>query len=82
MRKKMKKKIYNLTRLSFIMTLSAAALFVTGGKSPTLEKTAAEINREKAAEVLVSGTGANSAQWKNYAASNPMFFIEIEAGNL
>ena len=82
MQENMKNAIYDLMRLSFILTLSAAALFVTGGKNPTLEKTAAEINRTKAAEALVYGTGANSAQWKKYAASNPMFFIEIEAGNL
>ena len=82
MRETMKTKTYKWLRMSFAAALAAAALFVSGGKHPSLEKTAEEKNRIQAAEQLVCGSVSDAAQWKTCASINPMFFIEIEAGNL
>ena len=78
----MKTKTYKWMRMTFAAALAAAALFVSGGKHPSLEKTAEEKNRIHAAEQLVCGSTTDAAQWKICASINPMFFIEIEAGNL
>ena len=78
----MKKTVCKLLRLTFVLSLTTAALFVSGGKNPSACITVAEKNRIKAAEAIVDGVSGNSDQWKTYAAVKPMLFIEIEAGNL
>ena len=82
MRENMKKTAYKLLRLTFVMTLAAAALFVSGGKTPSLEKTTAEKNRIQTAVTIVHGTVSETAKWQTCASINPMYFIEIETGNL